>query len=204
MGGMKGSPPDAPDLFKKAAENLNLGPRGEALLKDWFSPYRILPPDCFKPDTQGSPDTEGEKLQILARLLAQYGRGLETKPVVNLGTPERVFAACEDFRGGPRELLRVFHLNGRQDLLRVALGALGGPSRLHCTPADILSPVLALGVPKIILAHNHPSGDATPSEEDLLFTRRLEEACHLLGVSLVDHLVVCEGAFTSFRREGLL
>jgi DNA repair protein RadC len=59
-------------------------------------------------------------------------------------------------------------------------------------------------VPKIILAHNHPSGDATPSEEDLLFTRRLEEACHLLGIGLVDHLVVCEGSFTSFRREGLL
>ena len=54
------------------------------------------------------------------------------------------------------------------------------------------------------MAHNHPSGDATPSRDDLAFTRRLARTLDAVGATLVDHLIVSADATTSLRREGLL
>lgn len=54
-----------------------------------------------------------------------------------------------------------------------------------------------MGAPKIILVHNHPTGDATPSRQDILFTRQLYETTHLLGVQLIDHIVIGNKTYTS-------
>ncbi|MBN8807898.1 MAG: DNA repair protein [Sphingomonas sp.] len=56
----------------------------------------------------------------------------------------------------------------------------------------------------LVMAHNHPSGDATPSRDDILFTRRLARVLDAIGVTLVDHLIVSANATSSFRQAGLL
>lgn len=56
----------------------------------------------------------------------------------------------------------------------------------------------------IIVAHNHPSGDPTPSPDDIRTTQRLEEAGEILGIKLLDHIIVGDGAYTSLRAEGIL
>src|SRR5207248_3573239 len=65
-------------------------------------------------------------------------------------------------------------------------------------------PALTLGAAAVILAHNHPSGDPTPSPEDLTVTHHLQEAGRLLGVEVLDHLVVCAERFRSLRESGAL
>lgn len=70
-------------------------------------------------------------------------------------------------------------------------------------PRDALTPALREGAAAVIFAHNHPSGDATPSAEDRDLTRRLVTASELLGVRAVDHVVVASGGYASLREMGM-
>jgi len=56
----------------------------------------------------------------------------------------------------------------------------------------------------IVLLHNHPSGDPTPSKEDVLITRRIQEAGRLIGVELLDHIVIGDNCYVSLREKGLV
>jgi DNA repair protein RadC len=71
-------------------------------------------------------------------------------------------------------------------------------------PREILKRALLSDAAGIIVYHNHPSGDPTPSREDREFTRRLRAAAETLGVQLLDHLVIGAGGSVSFREAGLL
>ena len=73
-----------------------------------------------------------------------------------------------------------------------------------CNPREVLIRALLSGATGIVLAHNHPSGDSTPSIDDMHVTKRLKEACQIIGIEFWDHIIVCEENFTSFAREGLL
>ena len=57
---------------------------------------------------------------------------------------------------------------------------------------------------QVILAHNHPSGDTDPSEDDLTLNRRLIEAGKILGIEVIDHIIVTKNGFLSFKKQGLL
>ena len=68
----------------------------------------------------------------------------------------------------------------------------------------MLAPALALPAAALILVHNHPSGDTTPSSEDLEVTRQLAQAARLLGLELLDHLIVARGRYTSIKETGAI
>lgn len=68
----------------------------------------------------------------------------------------------------------------------------------------ILSVALKCNASGIILVHNHPSGNTNPSEADRKITRRLKEACYLLEISLLDHLIICKTDFFSFAQDGVI
>jgi len=69
-------------------------------------------------------------------------------------------------------------------------------------PRDALAPAVRERAAAVLFAHNHPSGDVAPSEEDRVLTRRLVAACELLGLRALDHLVVCRDGYASLRELG--
>ena len=71
-------------------------------------------------------------------------------------------------------------------------------------PREILRRALELGASALILVHNHPSGDPTPSEADITMTERIRIGAEVMGITIHDHLVIGAGREVSFRREGLL
>ncbi|MCC6445242.1 MAG: DNA repair protein RadC [Armatimonadetes bacterium] len=71
-------------------------------------------------------------------------------------------------------------------------------------PRELFNRAIAYRSAAVIVAHNHPSGDPTPSQEDIAVTRRLKDAGELLGIGLLDHLIVGDGRFVSMRERGLL
>lgn len=73
----------------------------------------------------------------------------------------------------------------------------GGTNFASISMKDVLEIPIKMGAPKIILVHNHPTGDATPSQQDILFTNRLYEAANLLQIQLLDHLVIGNKSYTS-------
>jgi len=118
--------------------------------------------------------------------------------------PETVYAYLRWRFPLNREELRAFFLDGALRLVAEEILSRGGAAWTHVAPADVFAPALRRGARAVVLAHNHPGGDSQPSETDRRTTRRLEDAGVLLGIELVDHIVISQRDFYSFRRHALL
>ncbi len=102
------------------------------------------------------------------------------------------------------ERFRVLHLDRRNHLLADEEVARGTVDQVPVYPREIVKRALALDASALILVHNHPSGDPTPSEADVTMTRAVRAAAEALGIALHDHVVVGAQGHVSFRAEGLL
>jgi len=95
-------------------------------------------------------------------------------------------------------------LDGRRRLRAARRLASGGLHGVHLGVRDALRAMIREAASSFVLVHNHPSGDATPSEEDVVFTLRIAEAADIVGTPLVDHVVVSRHGHTSLLAAGLL
>jgi DNA repair protein RadC len=95
-------------------------------------------------------------------------------------------------------------LDARNGLRLVKRVAQGGAHGCAVMPRDILRPALREGASAIILVHNHPSGDPTPSPDDVLMTRALATACDAVGIALLDHVIVARDGASSLRESDAL
>ncbi|MBV0913567.1 RadC family protein [Anianabacter salinae] len=102
------------------------------------------------------------------------------------------------------EQFRVFYLDRKNVLVADEAQAQGTVDHVPVYPREILKRALELNASALILVHNHPSGDPTPSEADITMTRQIEAAAAALGLTLHDHLVIGKGREVSFRSEGYL
>ncbi len=108
--------------------------------------------------------------------------------------------------GEMREVLLALALDGKNRVLAEVVVAEGGAHGVSLRPRDVLRPLLRIGASAFILVHNHPSGDPTPSEGDLLLTRALEECATAVGVPLVDHVIIAGrgGGMVSLLNLGVV
>jgi DNA repair protein RadC len=102
----------------------------------------------------------------------------------------------------PVERLGMLLLDTRARLIREQILSVGGLDHTYASPRDVLRPAIAAGASLIVLFHNHPSGDPTPSEDDLRLTGRLAAAAELVGIPLVDHLVLADTQYCSILGFG--
>jgi DNA repair protein RadC len=102
------------------------------------------------------------------------------------------------------EQFRVLFLDTRNQLLADEVQARGTVNHTAAYPREVVKRALELGATAVILVHNHPSGDPTPSRADIAMTREVKVAADALGITLHDHLIIGNGRHLSFRREGLL
>ena len=106
--------------------------------------------------------------------------------------------------GGEGERLAVLHLDMDNRLLALTLERPGSEDEVELPVAAILAKALRIGASAIILAHNHPSGDPTPSGADEVATRALAGAAAGVEIRLHDHIIFGNGSCRSFRSLGLL
>ena len=105
-----------------------------------------------------------------------------------------------------REKVKVIILNAKNNILKIVDLGTGTTSIAIIDPKDVLLEVVKMGAPKMILIHNHPSGDPTPSIQDLRITKRLCECSKMFGVELLDHIVIGDGRYESifsWEKKGL-
>ena len=102
------------------------------------------------------------------------------------------------------EQFRILFLDPRNRLIADEAQARGTVDHTPVYPREVVKRALELHATAIILVHNHPSGDPTPSRADIEMTAEIKEAARVLGVVLHDHVIVGNGRWLSFRREGLL
>lgn len=142
---------------------------------------------------------------VAAFALAERARGAAGSPGEPIGSSKQVFELMAPRLSQKRaEEFWVLLLNTRNHLLRevqVAMGSLSGAS-VH--PREVFGAAVREGAAALILVHNHPSGDPTPSRADRVMTDRLMESAQLLGLRVLDHVVVGRERWESFADRGWL
>ena len=103
-----------------------------------------------------------------------------------------------------QEQLRVLLLNTKNQVIGQRVIYQGNVNSAIVRPAEVLRPAVIEAVPSIIISHNHPSQDPTPSPEDAAITRELAQAGKLLGIELLDHIVIGGEKFVSLKERGLM
>ena len=92
-------------------------------------------------------------------------------------------------------------LNTKNTVQKIIDIAVGATSKIYVEPKDILKEAIRMEMPKIIMVHNHPSGDETPSIADKEMTNRVEQCAKLFGIQLIDHIVIGDGTFESILSK---
>ena len=96
-----------------------------------------------------------------------------------------------------RECVKEILLNSKNIVVKIVDICYGGTNSAILKPKDVLQEAIKIEAPKIILVHNHPSGDPTPSKSDIEFTKRLINASEILGIELLDHIIIGDQKFRS-------
>jgi DNA repair protein RadC len=125
------------------------------------------------------------------------GRGY---PSPYLKTPGDVFDITADLRLERREHFVGLYLNTRNRLLARETISVGSLNASIVHPREVFEPAVRRGAATVIVVHNHPSGETEPSEDDVSITQRLNEAGEILGITLLDHVIVGTGGFTSMKE----
>lgn len=131
-------------------------------------------------------------------------RFLQGKKSTLIMSPHDVWEELKDIRGHKKEHFAMFFLDSRNQEIRREIISVGTLNANLVHPREVFEPAIAHSAAHIIVAHNHPSGDPEPSEEDRIITTRLTDAGKILGIEIVDHIVVSREKFVSFKSCGYL
>ena len=110
----------------------------------------------------------------------------------------------EDLRHQKQEVAKLLLLNGKARLIGETDISKGTVNASLITPRELFLEALRKEAVSIILLHNHPSGDPSPSGEDILVTERILKAGELIGIELLDHIIIGNNCYISFRESELL
>jgi DNA repair protein RadC len=148
------------------------------------------------------------------QLVAAFGLGQrlahETLSKQKLDSPEVIHELVgAEMQRLRKESLRVILLDTRYHLIRIEEVSLGSINESIAHPRDVFRPALISSAYAVIVVHNHPSGDASPSQTDHSLTRRLAEAAELLQIKLLDHIIIGapgeqNAGYFSFKEAGVL
>lgn len=139
--------------------------------------------------------------QILACL--ELGKRLvEDNAIIMVFSPEEILFELKDIRMSRKEHFVAFYLDVRNKIIKKETISIGTINASLVHPREVFEPAVYNMAASIILAHNHPSGISTPSVEDLRLTARLIKVGKLLGIDIIDHIVVAEKEYFSFKEKG--
>ena len=136
--------------------------------------------------------------QIVA--LLELGRRLfgKSKDYV-FRSPDDVFEYAKNMGKLKNEMMKGLYLDTKNKLIKDQVIAVGTLNIDYAHPREILAPALEYRASAFILIHNHPSGDPTPSEDDIRFTKRIKEVSEVIGIPFIDHIIIGDNTYRSLR-----
>ena len=144
------------------------------------------------------------KLQAAFKL-GEKAESQITKYGEKIGGPEDAFNLLKNEIGNKKkESFYILSLTTRNNLISVDKVSTGTLSASLAHPREVFIPAIKNSASSVIIAHNHPSGDPQPSEDDLAITKRLVEAGKILGIEVIDHIIVTKYGYFSFKDKGLI
>ena len=138
----------------------------------------------------------------------ELGKRISTNPAgrkLSASSSEDVAALfMEELRYLQKEHFRSVLVNAKGDILSVDKVSVGELSSTVVHPREVFAMAVKKSAAAVIFVHNHPSGDPTPSMEDIDTTQRLVEAGQILGIRVLDHIIIGDGKYESLRRKGII
>ncbi len=137
--------------------------------------------------------------------LARRERAEIVEENFDVKSPEAVFKLIgSSIKDKAKEHFKLILLNSRNKKIGISSISTGTLTTSLVHPREVFKEALAHSAASVILAHNHPSGDPEPSEDDLKITRKLVESGKIMGVEVLDHIIIGKDKFYSFREKGLI
>jgi len=131
-------------------------------------------------------------------------RLLKDKKAELILSPKDVWENLKDIRDNKKEHFIVFYLDARNQKIQREIISVGILNANLIHPREVFEPAICHSAAQILLAHNHPSGETQPSDDDIAVTKRLTEAGKILGIEVSDHVIVSQNSYLSLKCEGLL
>ena len=119
-------------------------------------------------------------------------------------TPQQVSDTFQFLMQETKEMFLTLHLDGKNRIICMDVVSIGSLNQSIVHPRSVFMTACLSSAAAIICVHQHPTGDPTPSSEDISITRRLKEAGEIMGIRLLDHIIVGDGEYLSFVERGLL
>jgi len=138
----------------------------------------------------------------------ELGKREELEPELknfDIKDPEAVVKAVRaGIKDKAKEYFKLILLNHRNKIVGISTISIGTLNASLVHPREVFKDAIKHSAASIVLAHNHPSGDPEPSEDDLTITKRLTEAGKIFGVEVIDHIIIGKDRFFSFKEKGII
>lgn len=138
------------------------------------------------------------KITLIREKIINYNEKLPKR----IGNAEDAHSHLKDLSESPQEIVKALYLNTQNEVIGNYIVSKGTVKSTLLSAADVIRPALLCGASGIIIGHNHPSGETSPSSEDIKMTEKLKEACNLMDIKLLDHLIIGDDNFTSMNAKG--
>ncbi len=141
-------------------------------------------------------------IQIIAacEIAKRMGEPINIKNIKIRSSQDIANLLVDELKYEKREIAKVILLNSKNIIKKIIDLSYGGTNFAMLEPKDVLYEAIKVDAPKVIIAHNHPSGDPTPSIEDFELTKRLMKAANILGIEILDHIVIAEEGAESIMK----
>jgi DNA repair protein RadC len=158
--------------------------------------------ECMR--LKGIKDAKAAQLMALAEISRRF-KSYKAEDTYKICQPkDAAELVMESMRYLKQEVLKVVLLNTKNVVVGIKDVSMGSINSSIVHPREVFCDAVKRSCASIIVCHNHPSGDPTPSNEDISVTRRLKESGKLLGIELIDHLIIGDGIFVSLKEKGIV
>ena len=149
----------------------------------------------------------GKDKSIMLKAAFEIGRRSKIEKIEKkqiLSSKDASLVLENNLRGLNKEHFIILMLNTKNFLLGVETVSIGSLNSSIVHPRELFKSAINKSAAAIILAHNHPSGDATPSREDIEVTKRIKSGGQLLGIDVIDHIIIGDNSYYSFKEEKMI
>jgi len=137
------------------------------------------------------------QLKAVCEIAKRISRPISNKHIQINSSKDVADLLIDEMKYEKREIVKVIILNIKNVIVKITDICLGNSNNAILTPREALVEAVKMSAPKIILVHNHPSGDPKPSKSDIDFTIRLRQASQLMGIELLDHIILGDENYES-------
>jgi DNA repair protein RadC len=141
------------------------------------------------------------QLKAVGELTKRISKPINNNKIIIKNSEDVANLLIPEMKYEKREIAKVIILNSKNVILRIVDISIGGSNFACIEPKDVLSEALKMQAPKIILVHNHPSGNVSPSKGDYLVTDRVYECADIMGIELLDHIIIGDGTYESILNK---